>query len=214
MSLELFRAIRRAVSSSDCPIMTVHLGESPEEVELLEGNGPWRRMLGPFGRGATTGGAGHRPGALLDGTAPSIPGRSSCTCAARRTPPARLAALGATLVTCPRSNHWVGVGYPPIGVLRGRRRGGGGDRQPRERRGPQPVTELKAMRSSPPRAGAVSCSRAPRSVGARALGLAGSSGTFAGGKHPAILAIQVARSCADVEEYLVGGITPAQVAWV
>ena len=26
----------------------------------------------------------------------------------------RLAEIGATLVTCPRSNQWVGVGYPPI----------------------------------------------------------------------------------------------------
>jgi cytosine/adenosine deaminase-related metal-dependent hydrolase len=25
-----------------------------------------------------------------------------------------VAEIGATLVTCPRSNQWVGVGYPPV----------------------------------------------------------------------------------------------------
>ncbi len=45
-SLELFGAIRTAVNDNACPIMSVHLGESAEEVEFLEkGSGPWRSML-------------------------------------------------------------------------------------------------------------------------------------------------------------------------
>src|SRR4029453_3511469 len=44
-SLELFRAIRAAVDGSACPIMSVHLGESAEEVEFLQqGRGPGRGM--------------------------------------------------------------------------------------------------------------------------------------------------------------------------
>ena len=49
-SVELFKAIREAVNASPCPIMAVHLGESPEEVELLAtGGGPWRGMLETIG---------------------------------------------------------------------------------------------------------------------------------------------------------------------
>ena len=49
-SLELFKAIRAAVDENACPIMSVHLGESAEEVEFLEkGSGPWRGMLETIG---------------------------------------------------------------------------------------------------------------------------------------------------------------------
>jgi cytosine/adenosine deaminase-related metal-dependent hydrolase len=49
-SLELFNAIRSAVNENACPIMSVHLGESAEEVEFLEkGTGPWRSMLQMIG---------------------------------------------------------------------------------------------------------------------------------------------------------------------
>ena len=42
---------------------------------------------------------------------------------------ARIRERGATIVTCPRSNQWVGVGVPPIERFYGvRRAGGGGDR--------------------------------------------------------------------------------------
>ena len=40
----------RRRTSSACPIMSVHLGESAEEVEFLEkGSGPWRGMLETIG---------------------------------------------------------------------------------------------------------------------------------------------------------------------
>ena len=46
VSRELFKAVRGAVSASDEPWMSVHVGESPEEMELLAlGTGEWERML-------------------------------------------------------------------------------------------------------------------------------------------------------------------------
>ena len=47
---------------------------------------------------------------------------------------------GATLVTCPRSNQWVGVGVPPIErFYRSGVHGGGWHRQPGQRRGSEPL---------------------------------------------------------------------------
>ena len=44
------QAIRQSVNASDLPITSVHLGESPEEVEMLaRGTGPWPAMLKAVG---------------------------------------------------------------------------------------------------------------------------------------------------------------------
>src|SRR5690606_17229506 len=46
VSPELFRAIRAEVDAGTVPQTCVHVGESPEEMELLAtGTGEWRRML-------------------------------------------------------------------------------------------------------------------------------------------------------------------------
>ena len=116
-SVELFKAIREAVNASPCPIMAVHLGESPEEVELLAtGGGPWRGMLETIGVWRddwTVPECGpvqflERHG-VLDAATLVVHGVQFDDEALTR-----LKALGSTLVTCPRSNRWVGVGYPPI----------------------------------------------------------------------------------------------------
>ena len=97
--------------------MSVHLGESPEEVELLaSGTGPWRGMLEIIGAwrddwadsGVRPGGVSRRPG-VIDARTLVVHGVQFDDRALER-----LAAIGATLVTCPRSNQWVGVGSPPI----------------------------------------------------------------------------------------------------
>ena len=116
-SVELFKAIREAVTGSDCPIMSVHLGESAEEVQLLEkGSGAWRGMLQAIGAWRDDWeipGCGpvqflERHG-VIDARTLVVHGVQFDEVALER-----LRALGATLVTCPRSNRWVGVGYPPI----------------------------------------------------------------------------------------------------
>jgi len=116
-SPELFRAIRHEVDRSACPISSVHLGESEEEVELLaSGTGPWRGMLefiGAWRDDWTIPACG--PAEYLEGLG-VLDARTLVVHGAQLTPAslARVAGIGATLVTCPRSNRWVGVGYPPI----------------------------------------------------------------------------------------------------
>ena len=50
VSPDLFRAIRAAVDERPSPVTTVHLGESPDEVQFLRnGTGPFRTLLEDFG---------------------------------------------------------------------------------------------------------------------------------------------------------------------
>ncbi len=142
-SLELFKAIRAAVDENACPIMSVHLGESAEEVEFLEkGSGPWRGMLETIGAWrddwqipACDPVAYLDRHGVIDQKTLVVHGVQFGDRAL-----SRLAEIGATLVTCPRSNQWVGVGFPPIerfyqsGVTCRRRH-----RQPGQRRGSESV---------------------------------------------------------------------------
>jgi cytosine/adenosine deaminase-related metal-dependent hydrolase len=109
-----------SLSASAMPavgISSIHLGESPEEVEFLAtGTGPIRALLQDLGKWDAgwqppgTGpveyleslGALHRGLLVVHGT--------QLTPAALRT----LARIGATLVLCARSNRWVGAGVPPV----------------------------------------------------------------------------------------------------
>ena len=217
-SVELFKAIREAVTASDCPILSVHLGESVEEVELLEkGSGPWRGMLQAIGvwredwevpacgpvqfldrHGVIDARTLVVHGVLFDDAALN-----------------RLRELGATLVTCPRSNRWVGAGYPPID---------------RFYRSGVPIavgtdslasvedlnlfSELKTMRWLAPGVAARSILESATLVGAKALGLDAELGSIAPGKRAALIAVDLPDAVDDVEEYLVSGITPSQVTWV
>ena len=217
-SIELFKAIRAAVNESDCPVMSVHLGESPEEVELLEkGSGPWRGMLEGIGAWRDDWTAPRcgpvqflEQHGVIDAHTLVVHGVQFDDVAL-----ARLRALGATLVTCPRSNRWVGVGDPPID---------------RFYRSGVPVavgtdslasvedlnlfSELKTMRSLAPGVRARTLLGSATLVGARALGLDHELGTLAPGKVPGILAVDVPPDVDDVEEYLVTGIQAAQIQWL
>jgi cytosine/adenosine deaminase-related metal-dependent hydrolase len=216
-SVELFKAIRQAVSASDCPIMSVHLGESLEEVELLAaGSGPWRGMLETIGLwrddweiprcGPVQFLERH---GLVDERTLVVHGVQFDDVAL-----ARLRQLGATLVTCPRSNQWVGVGYPPID---------------RFYASGVPIavgtdslasvddlnlfSELKTMRWLAPAVPARRLLESATAIGARALGL-DTLGTLTPGKDAAILAVALPPGVDDVEEYLVTGIDPSQVQWL
>ena len=50
--------------------------------------------------------------------------------------------------------------------------------------------------------------------GARALGFDADYGTIEPGKSGRVLAVSVPADTEDVEEYLVGGIEPAQIHWL
>ena len=118
VSPELFRAIRDEVDRSAVPITSVHLGESAGEVEFLARRqravAGMLRLVGSMPR-RTGQPPGCGPVEYLDGLG-VLDARTLVVHGVQLTTRAldRLAAIGCTLVTCPRSNQWVGVGVPPV----------------------------------------------------------------------------------------------------
>lgn len=216
-SLELFRAIRSAVNELDHPIMSVHLGENPEEVELLaQGTGPWRGILEMIGGWRTDWAIpACDPVTYLD-RHDIIDAKTLVVHGVQLTDTAlaRLAEIGATLVTCPRSNHWVGVGYPPIGRFykSGVTVAVGTDSLASV--GDLNVfSELQTMRWLAPTVPAAKILESATLQGARALGL-DDLGSLTAGKRAKIVSVALPATVGDVEEYLVSGITAQQIAWV
>jgi len=117
VSPAMFRAIRVAVDERPAPVTSVHLGESPDEVEFLkQGTGSVRALLEELGVWA----ANWEP----PGTSPvtylsDLGFLDRCALVVHGVQfdgddLSRLAALGVTLAACPRSNVHVGVGSPPL----------------------------------------------------------------------------------------------------
>ena len=217
-SPELFRAIRAAVDKSPCRITSIHLGESPQEVELLAaGTGSWRSMLefiGAWRDDWQIPGCG--PVEYLDGIAVIdagtlvIHGVQLQDGALRR-----LARIGATLVTCPRSNQWVGVGAPPLerfyksGVAVAV-----GTDSLASVADLNLFSEMKEMRWLAPGVAAARILESATLIGARALGLDRELGTLSPGKRAEIIAVALPDGAHDVEEYLLSGIQPSQISWI
>ncbi len=218
VSPELFRAVRAEADGLDPPITSVHLGESPEELELLrDGSGPWRAMLEQIGAWrADWQPPGCSPVEYLDRLGVLRPGTLvvhgvQFTDRDLET----LAHRGCTLVTCPRSNVWVGVGVPPIErfFASGVAVAVGTDSV-------ASVTdlnlfaELAVMREQAPAVSARRLLDSATLTGARALGFDADYGSIEPGKRAALLAVALTPGVRDVEEYLVSGIVPRQVSWV
>jgi cytosine/adenosine deaminase-related metal-dependent hydrolase len=210
---QLFSEIARTVRSAP---LAVHLAESPEEIEFLRtGRGPMRELLESLGAWTDSwqapdcdpvdylAGLGYlRPGLLV------VHGVHLTDRALER-----LRAAGAVLVTCPRSNVWVGAGPPRLSHFYASR---------------VPVAigtdslasaatlslfdELAEMRRLAPEVAAASLLESATRVGARALGFGRDYGTLAAGKRAALVAVDVPSGVTDVEEYLVGGVPPGAVA--
>ena len=217
-SPELFRAIRHEVSASDCPVMSVHLGESPEESELLRsGSGPWRRMLEAIGAWRDDWPVpACDPVSYLDRQ--QVIDRQTLLAhgvqfdnAALR----RVAQIGATIVTCPRSNQWVGVGVPPIErfYASGARVAVGTDSLASVE-DLNVFAELKMMRALAPGVAASRILASATQVGADALGLGHELGSLSPGKRAAMIAVTLPSGVTNVEEYLLGGVEPSQIQWV
>ena len=128
---------------------------------------------------------------------------------------ARLADRNVTLVTCPRSNRWTGVGDPPIErfVESGVRLAVGTDSL-----ASAPdlnlFAELASMRRCAPSVPARRLLDCATSAGADALGFGDTFGRIAPGRPAALIGVQLPRGVGDVEEYLVNGITADQVRWL
>lgn len=218
VSPELLRAIRAEADRLVPPISSVHLGESPEEVELLgAGTGPWRTLLEQIGAWRDDWEPpGCDPAEYLDRLGVLAP-RTLVVHGVQFDDAAlaRVAARGAVLVTCPRSNVWVGVGVPPVS---------------RFYRSGVPVavgtdslasvadlnlfSELAALRSAAPDVPPRRLLESATLVGARALGFAATHGSIEPGKRAALIAVALPGAVDDVEAFLVGGIAPSQVRWI
>ncbi|MGE0462725.1 MAG: amidohydrolase family protein [Vicinamibacterales bacterium] len=217
VSPELFRAIRAEVDRSAVPFTSVHVGESPEEMELLAaGTGEWVRILRWIGAWRDDWQApGTGPVEYLDGLG-VIDARTMVVHGVQLSDESLgvVRARGATLVTCPRSNQWVGVGVPPIERFY-------------EAGVPVAVgtdslasvedlnlfSELKAMRWLAPGVPASRLLESATLAGARALGLDADLGSLTPGKLAEIVAVALPEDVTDVEEHLVSGVDVRQVSW-
>ena len=216
VALSCSRPSAQRCQRSDCPILSVHLGESVEEVELLEkGSGPWRGMLRDHRRVARRLGDSRLAGrcsildrhGVIDARTLVVHGVQFDEGAL-----ARLRQIGATLVTCPRSNRWVGAGYPPIDrfYASGVAIAVGTDSLASVE-DLNLFSELKTMRWLAPQVPARKILESATLVGAKALGLESDLGSITPGKRAELICVQLPDAVEDVEEYLVSGIEPAQI---
>jgi aminodeoxyfutalosine deaminase len=218
VSPALFAAIRDDLNTHPGDVSTVHLGESPEEVEFIaDGTGPWRDLLVTLGAWTDTWkAAGVSPVqyladmGVLDSRVLAVHGVQL-----EGDDLARLRALGTTVVSCPRSNRYVGVGDPPLEAFYA-----------------MGVTvafgtdslasvddlnlfgELALARQLAPRVPARTLLESATRCGAAALGFGNEFGTIEVGKRGALIAVRVPAATDDVEEYLVSGIEPDAVMWL
>lgn len=213
----LIAAIARWTTNDPARVTTMHLSESPEEISfLLNGEGPWRRLLDDLGVWNPEWRApGVGPVAYVEGLGFLGP-RTLVVHGAQFGVDdiLRVRERGATVVVCPRSNAWTGAGAPPLGLLfeHGARVAMGTDSLASvEDLGL--LGELAAARRIAPDVPARWLLRAATLGGAEALGFR-HLGAIAPGRRASLIAIAVPASTQDVEEYLVSGIPHSAIRWV
>ena len=215
VSPALFRAL--AAEAGGGP-RSVHVAESAAEIELLRaGTGPWRAILEERGRWrADWVPPGSGPVAYLDalgwvGPDTLLVHGVHLTAAEID----RIAAAGATLVACPRSNRWTGAGVPPLARFHasGARVAVGTDSL-----ASAPdlnlFAELAAMRRTAPGVPAAALLASATAVGAAALGAGDRFGAVAASRPASLIAVEMPARTDDVEEYLVSGIEPERITWL
>ena len=200
------------------PPCAVHLAESVAEIEFLQrGTGPWRQLLerlevwDPEWMVPECDPVDYleRVGLLVPGLL--VAHGVQLTAGGM----AKLAAAGAALVTCPRSNAWTGAGVPPIERFY---RAGLAVAVGTDSLASCPdlnlFAELAELRRLAPSVPANALLESATRQGARALGFDDEFGTIEPGKRARLLVVSIPESVVDVEEYLVGGIEPDQVVWL
>jgi cytosine/adenosine deaminase-related metal-dependent hydrolase len=198
--------------------LSVHLGESAQEVQFLaDGTGEWRALLealGVWNPSWIAPGCGpveylERLG-MVDENLLAVHGVHFSDGDL-----SRLATAGATVVACPRSNRWTGAGEPPIErfYASGVRVAVGTDSLASVE-DLNVFAELAEVRRLAPNVAAHRLLESATRSGARALGFDDELGTIEPGKRAQLLAVRLPPDLADVEEYLVSGIDPADVRWL
>jgi cytosine/adenosine deaminase-related metal-dependent hydrolase len=211
----LLRAIARA--SARMPL-SIHLGESPQEIEFLRsGTGEWRALLeklGVWNPAWTPPSCGpveylDRQG-LLNDRLIAVHGVQFTDAEL-----SRLAAARATVVACPRSNRWTGAGVPPIErfYASGARVAIGTDSLASVE-DLNLFHEMAEVRRLAPSVPARRILESATRAGAEALGFGGELGSIEPGKRSALIAVRLPARVSDVEEYLVSGIEPDAISWL
>jgi aminodeoxyfutalosine deaminase len=214
----VFHAIRRAAERRAAVPWSVHLSESPEEVQFVEtGGGPWRAFLEDVGAWDP---AFVAPGVspvqyldeagLLDERLLVVHGVQMS-----RADLSRLARRGTTLVTCPRSNVYTGAGTPPLAEFyaSGARVAVGTDSLA-SAPDLNVFNELAAVRALAPGVPAERLLASATLIGARALGFDGEYGSIQPGRRARLVAVALGGGVGDVEECLVGGVAPDRIRWL
>lgn len=215
VSPALLRAI--AAASAGRPL-SVHLGESAQEIEFLQsGTGEWRALLeslGVWNPSWTPPACGpveylERQG-LVNDRLLAVHGVRFADDDIRR-----LRAAGATVVACPRSNRWTGAGEPPIDrfYASGVRVAIGTDSLASVEN-LSVFDEMAEVRRLAPGVPAARILESATLSGAQALGFAAELGSIAPGTRAELIAVRLPANCADVEEYLLSGIEPADISWL
>jgi cytosine/adenosine deaminase-related metal-dependent hydrolase len=215
VSPELLRALGDATRGRP---LSIHLGESAQESQFLrDGTGEWRTLLeslGVWNTAWTPPACGpveyvERLG-LVDRNFIAVHGVQFDD-----DDLGRLQRAGASVVTCPRSNRWTGAGEPPIErfYASGVRVAVGTDSLASVE-DLNLFAELAAMRRLAPRVPAARLLRSATLDGAEALGFAADFGSLEPGKQAQLLAVRLPADLQNVEEYLVGGVEPADIRWL
>jgi cytosine/adenosine deaminase-related metal-dependent hydrolase len=216
VSPALFKEIRHALEHDPFARCSVHLGESEAETEFLRnGSGPWRSLLEDLGAwDASWRAPACDPVEYLDRMG-FITDRLLIVHGVQfgLRELARIKSSGATLVTCPRSNRLTGAGTPQVQAFyaSGARIAIGTDSL-----ASVPdlnmFNELAELRRLAPDVPAGKLLESATLKGAGALGFEALFGSIEAGKSASIIAVAVPRIVPDVAEYLVNGMSRADIS--
>jgi len=214
----LFAAIRADLDAHPGQVSSVHLCESPEETTFIaKGTGPWRSLLeelrvwtDQWEVPATSPVAYLDALGFLDRRVLAVHGVQFDGHDLDR-----LHALDMTVVVCPRSNQHVGVGAPPLEAMYATNVNVAfGTDSLASVPDLNMFSELAEARRIAPRVPARALLESATIHGARALGFDDDFGSIEAGKRARLIAVRLPSDVDDVEEYLVGGITPDEIEWL
>jgi aminodeoxyfutalosine deaminase len=211
----LFRAIASDPETAR-GVSSVHLGESLDEVRFLEhGDGAFRALLERVGAWNPSWDVPRcGPAEYLESLGVLSPRLLAVHGVRLRDDELKLLARHATtLVTCPRSNVWVGSGNPPIErfYASGVRVAVGTDSLA-SATDLNIFSEIALMHHIAPHVPPARLLASATVEGARALGF-DQLGFIASGAHARLITVDLPATLRDVETYLVEGIDPGQIAW-
>lgn len=213
----LFQAVA-SLASKERWRLSIHLGESADELEFLAtGRGAFRDLLESLGVWTDAWEPpGTGPVAYVDSFG-LLTERTLVVHGVQLTAEELrcVGEAGSTIVTCPRSNRWVGVGDPPISrfYASGARVAIGTDSLA-SCSDLNVFAELARIRELAPEIPARTLLHSATQAGADALGFGDEHGSILPGRRADLVAVEVPAGTMDVEEYLCSGIRPDAITWL